>query len=923
MAVNGAWDPSTLAFSYICLALRCVRFTRAWSYFRSWDVSWADGSRFQALMMVVILVNSLLIAVEDYFPGHWLWAFADHVVLTFFLIELIIRFRYHGKAFFCTTDCKDLVLNWFDLLIVAGGVFDEWLMPVIFAVRKGPKMMNVSRLMMTLRLVRVMRILRLVRLIKKVKPLSQLVLGIQEALQGMGWVLLLTGAWLYIGALLFVKLVGHGIIFGGENEVTPQVRNTFPNVPTAMWVLFKVMNGESGDLRFLFEVQPAFKLVIAIFMIISSWAILSILTAVVSENMIKATERENRIEREERAKERARSTKAKLEVIFEGQDLDKNGVLTREEFQEIMHDKLVLAELCAASDIKPDDVEDLFHVLTVSETLDGEPCINMEDWIEGLMSQGSPPTSRSLLRLEKRLTDTVRREVRSAKEGVAEDIKAATSDLTALIEAQSMMLQRSLAQQRAHGEETISRHLASRMDQVQQSEGQWRQSCMKMLKEIQATSKLAADAALVDRGSRTSGEQEDDGGTGGIGGINGPGTLVGIVGSTTAMTAITSDEGSSSVALSAVSNGGRPSFGLSHQSQEDDFVSAASMQSPANGSFDSFPELRRYPSGGQGSEASFGSATSGLASPSRGDRHSHSQRSRNGAWSEGLPAEMGVIVEVEGPECDSRSTSEELARRSLVRTPTLSLPIPGFDTASADRFDQQHHRHQQQQQQQQQPLQPHPQHHHQQHQRQRPHQHQPHHHHHHHQQQQQHQHQPQPQRQRPSQLQLPSVTASSSTPMRHFNTSAARGESAGHAPSVPRLGQIFSGSQRQIRNDNHGNESGCKSHSCSPWSSAAATATPNMQSDTTPEAAGSPEPILAHQISFSSSSTLNSAAAAPTSAACPEGTKGCNSSLSPPIVPGEFDTITTLASSIIVEATPESPEVHERPQDEWESDSGI
>merc|ERR1740138_520441 len=95
---------------------------------------------------------------------------------------------------------------------------------------------QMGQIMTTLRLARLLRILRLVRLVKNIPPLYTLIVGILQAMQGMAWVLVLTAVFLYAFALLAVRLIGHGLVFGGR--APPEIAEIFPTVPQAMFVLF-------------------------------------------------------------------------------------------------------------------------------------------------------------------------------------------------------------------------------------------------------------------------------------------------------------------------------------------------------------------------------------------------------------------------------------------------------------------------------------------------------------------------------------------------------------------------------------------------------------------------------------------------------------------------------------------------------------
>merc|ERR1719359_2044538 len=100
-------------------------------------------------------------------------------------------------------------------------MIDAYLLPMVGLVetlmgRSASRRPNIGQVMMMLRLARLLRILRLARLIKSIPPFYVLIQGIAKAMQGMVWVVVLTALLLYICALLGVKLIGHGLAFGGQ-----------------------------------------------------------------------------------------------------------------------------------------------------------------------------------------------------------------------------------------------------------------------------------------------------------------------------------------------------------------------------------------------------------------------------------------------------------------------------------------------------------------------------------------------------------------------------------------------------------------------------------------------------------------------------------------------------------------------------------
>merc|ERR1719387_1457749 len=117
----------------------------------------------------------------------------------------------------------------------------------------------------------------------------------------MFWVTVLTTMLLYAFAILLTRLIGHGLCISLEDPDVEAAASHFSTVEQSMFTLFRVMNGDVNELRPLFTVSPFFRVIFVIFMVASSWSLLSILTAVVSDNMIAVTQQQNtEIKEEER-----------------------------------------------------------------------------------------------------------------------------------------------------------------------------------------------------------------------------------------------------------------------------------------------------------------------------------------------------------------------------------------------------------------------------------------------------------------------------------------------------------------------------------------------------------------------------------------------------------------------------------------------
>merc|ERR1712176_47831 len=104
----------------------------------------------------------------------------------------------------------------------------------------------------------------------------------------MQWVMILTCFVLYGMSILFTSLVGHGVLYGDDVPEPRAAREAFATVPMSFYSLFKLMNGDTDVIEPLSDESfgtPGCvgKLLFMFFMIISNWAILAILTSVVSD----------------------------------------------------------------------------------------------------------------------------------------------------------------------------------------------------------------------------------------------------------------------------------------------------------------------------------------------------------------------------------------------------------------------------------------------------------------------------------------------------------------------------------------------------------------------------------------------------------------------------------------------------------------
>mmetsp|Transcript_11131 Transcript_11131/g.27858 ORF Transcript_11131/g.27858 Transcript_11131/m.27858 type:complete len:706 (-) Transcript_11131:108-2225(-) len=403
--------------------LRLVRYLRILKivqFLRRSNIAWVQGERFEGIMLVVIAANVLFMGVEIEYPEYeFLWFYMDNIFVLTFTFELACRVVHFGCAFF--VDPARWHWNWLDVVIVLGGILDQWVLPALILINRSVG--TWSNTMRFVQMLRLLRVIRVTRILRKVPQLYALLSGVFQAMQGMSWVMLLTLLVLYTCALVGVKLVGprgiitsmgdavqhktvstrrlhgHGGVGGAGDAGLDGPASAFPSLLDAMFNLFKVMQMDLSPMEPLFEWVPATKCVILVFVVVTNWAIFSILTAVVSEEMARATQadQEEMLEREKN-----QLSERLAEKIFDRADTDKSGFVSKSQLYSILKEEHEAQEFCFVMDLSREDLDEFVHILSRGE--DGEEhVISREHFLHALEKQMHSVSQRCMMKLEKRL----------------------------------------------------------------------------------------------------------------------------------------------------------------------------------------------------------------------------------------------------------------------------------------------------------------------------------------------------------------------------------------------------------------------------------------------------------------------------------------------------------------------------------------
>lgn len=383
-------------------ALRLFRLLRIVKLLRvivKLDFTWTESSEFQTLVGVVIACNAALMGIETDMESPIFW-WLEQATLSFFVFELAVRLKRDGWSFFYKPE--DYAWNWIDFTIVLSGVMDLWILKLWASIHRhwsdsqesDNNSNGVGQLMMVARLLRLLRILRLLRLIKAVRPLYNLAMGIVRAMQSMFWVLVLTLVALYAFAILTTRVVGHASAASG---IPAETRSLFGTVADSMFTLFSVMNSQGWKrVAPLLATVPWTKPIFVIFTIYSSWALLSVMTGVVSDNMFEV--RKQQMKSDEMLNiERHVNLCTTLTEVFSAADRDGSGTLAREEYNQLLRSSYHKQKIQRITNIPIKDLPMVFDWLDVDKT----GIVSFAEFIHAFdLLNEEDPGGKGLLRVE-------------------------------------------------------------------------------------------------------------------------------------------------------------------------------------------------------------------------------------------------------------------------------------------------------------------------------------------------------------------------------------------------------------------------------------------------------------------------------------------------------------------------------------------
>ncbi|CAK9040886.1 unnamed protein product [Durusdinium trenchii] len=319
----------------------------------------------------VVFINMLMIGLEtDGFDWPF-WRLTEVLFALFYCYEFVLRLYWIGPDIFAicaetgrgdVSSLEETIIYVIDGALVILGVAN---LVMIFFFQS-----NMSSWMLYTRIARGLRVFYLF------ESLHRFATALSEMFATLSWIFGVLTFIVYLVAVLLTNYTKQELDLAGEEA------EYFGSIVSTMFSLFQVTTMDSWpDIAApLVHHSLWWRMFFVIFIAFSAWTMISLVTAVVSDNVIQATQ--DRKEKQKEAQERRRKEFVDfLKVCFVNADADGNQVLDHEEFATLIKDEQVVAKMEDLGVTLPlQELEKAFEMLDVDE--DGE--LSIDEFTAGL-----------------------------------------------------------------------------------------------------------------------------------------------------------------------------------------------------------------------------------------------------------------------------------------------------------------------------------------------------------------------------------------------------------------------------------------------------------------------------------------------------------------------------------------------------------
>ncbi|KPI95473.1 Voltage-dependent calcium channel type A subunit alpha-1 [Papilio xuthus] len=255
---------------------KCANFWRAEKRFRFWIRHTVKTQWFYWFVIVLVLFNTICVAVEHYGQPPWLTSFlyyAEFVFLGLFMMEMWVKMYALGPRIYFESS-----FNRFDCVVISGSIFE-----VVWSEVKGGSF--------GLSVLRALRLLRIFKVTKYWSSLRNLVISLLNSMRSIISLLFLLFLFILIFALLGMQLFGGQFNF--EDGTPPTNFNTFP---IALLTVFQILTGEDWNEVMYYGIQSQggiqkgmiYSLYFVILVLFGNYTLLNVFLAIAVDNLANA-----------------------------------------------------------------------------------------------------------------------------------------------------------------------------------------------------------------------------------------------------------------------------------------------------------------------------------------------------------------------------------------------------------------------------------------------------------------------------------------------------------------------------------------------------------------------------------------------------------------------------------------------------------
>lgn len=287
-----------------------------------------------------------------------------------FAIDLGVRI-WADKMCFLSCRNREILWNVLDSLVVA---FDLFSLFLEVWVQFG--------LLRMMRVIRIVRVIKIIRVMKSFAELRMLMYSIISCIKSLVWVIAVLALMLGLFAVLFTSATGSEL---DSLEKRRDPRNallvkTFGTLDRSVVELYMAMTGGTDwvvQYEAVFSLPVIYHGMFLIYITFSIYALANVITSIFLENARRSskTDREHVIQEELQSRTQYMRD---IEMIFAEMDVDGNGLISRQEFEDTMGDERVVAYFRSMK-LDAREAEQVFNLLDYDDS--GE--VSYEEFVDG------------------------------------------------------------------------------------------------------------------------------------------------------------------------------------------------------------------------------------------------------------------------------------------------------------------------------------------------------------------------------------------------------------------------------------------------------------------------------------------------------------------------------------------------------------